>query len=80
MRTRLRDAAKAAGLGRSVRINAAGCLDQCARGVAVVVYPDAIWYGGVTIDDVDEIVRSHLVRGEPVERLRIDATRPASEP
>ena len=57
------------GLKRIVRPNKAGCLDQCARGVSVVVYPEATWYGGVTPEDVDEIIDSHLIGGKPVERL-----------
>ena len=67
----LKEKAHACGLKRIVRVNKAGCLDQCARGVTVVVYPEGVWYGGVTLADVDEIVERHLVRGEPVERLRI---------
>ena len=59
------------GLKRIVRVNKAGCLDQCARGVTCVVYPEAVWYGGVTLDDVDEIIDRHLIGGEPVERLVI---------
>lgn len=58
-------------LGKRVRINAAGCLDQCEHGVTVVVYPEAVWYGFVTMADVAEIVESHLVNGRPVERLRL---------
>ena len=37
----------------------------------MVVYPDAVWYGFVTAEDVDEIVESHIVNGQPVERLRL---------
>jgi len=59
------------GLKRVVRVNKAGCLDQCARGTTIVVYPEGVWYGGVTLDDVDEIVERHLIGGEPVERLVI---------
>jgi len=59
------------GLKRVVRVNKAGCLDQCALGVTCVVYPDNVWYGGVTVDDVEEIVESHLMGGVPVERLVI---------
>lgn len=59
------------GLKRIVRVNKAGCLDQCARGTTIVVYPEGVWYGGVTLADVDEIVERHLVGGEPVERLVI---------
>jgi (2Fe-2S) ferredoxin len=36
-----------------------------------VVYPDAVWYGGVTAADVDEIIESHIIGNKPVERLRI---------
>ena len=59
------------GLKRIVRANKAYCLDQCARGVAMVVYPEGVWYGGVTLDDVDELIESHILGGRPVERLRI---------
>jgi (2Fe-2S) ferredoxin len=54
-----------------VRANASGCLDACAHGPSVVVYPEGVWYGGVTPADVPEIVESHLVGGRPVERLVI---------
>lgn len=77
VRVRLRELAKGAGLAKRVRINAAGCLDQCAHGVAIVVYPDGIWYGAVTVDDVDEIFQSHVVQGQPVERLRLAHMRPS---
>ena len=59
------------GLKGRIRANASGCLDQCARGVTVVVYPEQVWYGGVRVDDVPEIVEQHLVGGVPVERLRL---------
>ena len=57
------------GFKRIVRANKAYCLDQCSRGVTVVVYPEGVWYGGVTVDDVDEIIERHIIAGEPVERL-----------
>jgi (2Fe-2S) ferredoxin len=55
--------------GDVVRANKSGCLEQCEHGPTVVVYPDAVWYGRVTEDDVDEIVESHIIGGEPVARL-----------
>ena len=61
------------GLKRIVRVNKAGCLDQCSHGVTVVVYPEAVWYGGVQVGDVSELVERHLLRGEPVRRLEIPA-------
>ncbi len=57
---------------RGVRANGAGCLDACERGMSVVVYPDDVWYGPVTVGDVKEIVKEHLKEGRVVERLRME--------
>ena len=70
IRQRMKDEIDARGWRGIVRANAAGCLDQCARGVTVVVYPDNVWYGGVTLGDVPAILDA-LARGEVVERLRM---------
>jgi len=62
---------KAAGLsgpGR-VRVNKAGCLDRCAGGPLLVVYPEGVWYSYVDTSDIDEIVTSHLQNGQVVQRL-----------
>jgi protein-tyrosine-phosphatase len=72
---RLKAAIHARGLKKEIRINKAGCLDQCALGVSIVVYPEGVWYGRVRPEDVDEIVEQHLVGGRPVERLRTDLVR-----
>jgi (2Fe-2S) ferredoxin len=55
----------------AVRANKCGCLDQCELGPTVVVYPEAVWYGHVRPEDVDEIIDAHIVGGRPVERLVI---------
>ena len=62
---------KAAGLAGQgkVRINKSGCLDRCAGGPVMVVYPEAVWYTYVDCNDIDEIVESHLKNGKVVERL-----------
>lgn len=67
----LRAACHAAGLRRVVRVNEVACLDQCAQGASVVVYPEGVWYGRVDLADVDEILREHLRDGRPVQRLRL---------
>ena len=59
------------GLKGRMRANAAGCLDQCEHGCTVVVYPEQVWYGQVTVEDVPEIIEKHLLGGTPVERLVI---------
>ena len=58
-------------LKSSVRANTSGCLDACEFGASVVVYPEQIWYGGVTINDVEEIIQDHIINNKPVERLFI---------
>lgn len=71
---RLKKAVAQAGLKGRVRVNHAGCLDQCGYGPMVVVYPDAVWYWGVRPEDVEQIVQEHLIAGRPVERLRYQNT------
>ncbi len=68
---RCKQQVKAAGLAGpgKVRVNKAGCLDRCAAGPVAVVYPEAVWYSFVDVQDIDEIVESHLKNGKVVERL-----------
>ena len=54
-----------------VRINTAGCLDRCAEGPVMVIYPDDIWYTYLDHADIDEIISEHLQHGRIVERLQI---------
>jgi (2Fe-2S) ferredoxin len=58
-----------AGRQREVRINKAGCFSQCGHGPMIVVYPENVWYAGVTEADVAEIAQTHVLGGKPVERL-----------
>ena len=58
-------------LGPLVRANSAGCLDQCELGPTVVIYPQGIWYGGVTLEDVPRIIEETIVGGNVLEDLQI---------
>lgn len=58
-------------LRASVRVTACDCLGPCFDGPNLVVYPDATWYGGVTVADIDEILDDHIVGGRPVARLML---------
>ncbi len=69
IREALKARCKLEGLGARVRINKSGCLDQCEHGPTIVVYPEVVWYGFVKLEHVEEIVKSHLIGGVPVERL-----------
>ena len=48
-----------------------GSVGFCSIGTAVLVYPEGIWYGQVTADDVPEIIEEHLENGRVVERLAL---------
>lgn len=52
-----------------IRINNAGCLDRCAEGPVMVVYPEGIWYQIKTRADIDEIIEEHLIHNRIVSRL-----------
>jgi len=54
-----------------IAITNTGCLGPCMTGASVLVYPEGIMYGGVTVEAVDEIFDKHLVNGEPVENLKV---------
>ena len=69
IREALKARCKLAGLTARVRINKSACLDQCEHGPTIVVYPEAVWYGFVKMEDVEEIVQSHLIGGVPLQRL-----------
>lgn len=73
MRDYLKKRTKELGLiGRGqVRANTAGCMDRCAKGPVIVVYPEGVWYTWQTQADIDEIISEHLQEGRVVERLRI---------
>lgn len=62
---------KEKGLLQEIRAQRAGCLDCCAQGPTMVVYPEGVFYGNVQLGDVKEIVEKHLVADEVVDRLRI---------
>lgn len=53
----------------TVRVTPCNCLGYCGIGPTMVIYPAGIWYKGVSVDDVDEILEKHIVDGKPVERL-----------
>jgi (2Fe-2S) ferredoxin len=53
-----------------VRVNTAGCLNRCALGPILVIYPEGVWYQYQTQEDIDEIIDTHLIQGKVVTRLQ----------
>ena len=69
----LKHGVKQAGLKGVVRVNHAGCMNQCGHGPIVVVYPEDTWYAQVDVAGARRIVAEHLVRGRAVEKYRYHA-------
>jgi NADH:ubiquinone oxidoreductase subunit F (NADH-binding)/(2Fe-2S) ferredoxin/NAD-dependent dihydropyrimidine dehydrogenase PreA subunit len=56
-------------LGDQVEVGFTGCHGFCQKGPIVVIEPEGIFYCRVSPKDAKEIAKSHLVDGEPVQRL-----------
>ncbi len=52
-----------------VSIVTTGCHGLCALGPIIQVFPEGIFYTGVTPDDVEKIVDEHIIGGKPVKEL-----------
>lgn len=59
-------------LGLPVMRTKAGCFRVCAGGPWLVVYPEGIWYAGVTPERLERILREHLRDGRPVNEWIVD--------
>ncbi len=59
------------GLSGEVVITNTGCFGICDKGPIIVVYPEGIWYGNVSEEDVERIVEEHFENGTPVRELLI---------
>lgn len=48
-----------------------GCFGICDRGPIAVVYPEGVWYGGLSPEKVARIVEEHIEGGVPVADYQI---------
>ena len=53
----------------NVRVIKTGCFGLCAKGPIVIIRPEDTFYAGVTPDDCEEIIQTHIIEGNKVERL-----------
>ena len=60
------------GLKGQIRVNKAGCLDACAYGPAMVIYPDDTWYSPKTKNDIEIILEKNIQSDKRAEELVID--------
>ena len=54
---------------KDVRIKETGCLGPCSKGPVMVISNDHTFYQDLKVDDVEEIIESHILNGKVVERL-----------
>ena len=52
-----------------VKVVRTGCFGLCEAGPVVIVYPEGTFYSRVKVEDVDEIVSEHLLKGRKVQHL-----------
>ena len=45
----------------------ADCLRICSQGPGLLIWPDGIVYGGVTVERLEAILQRHLIGGQPIE-------------
>ena len=53
----------------NVRVIMTGCFGLCAKGPIVIIRPEDTFYSNVTPEDCEEIIQTHIVEGNRVERL-----------
>jgi len=56
-------------LDHEIKLVHTGCFGLCEVGPVVIVYPEGAFYSHVQLNDVDEIVSEHLIKGRIVTRL-----------
>lgn len=61
---------EAEGMAKTIKLNMVNCFDLCATAPNCIVYPDGVIYAHVKVEDVPEIIESHLKNNQPVERLK----------
>lgn len=52
-----------------VRVIQTGCFGLCAKGPIVIIRPEDTFYSNVKPEDCEEIIQTHIVEGNRVERL-----------
>jgi (2Fe-2S) ferredoxin len=53
---KLKDAVKAAGQAKLIRVSKSKCLDVCEEGANVLIYPDDIWLKHAELTDIPAIL------------------------
>jgi NADH:ubiquinone oxidoreductase subunit F (NADH-binding)/(2Fe-2S) ferredoxin len=57
------------GLEDEISVVPTGCNGFCGQGPLMVVVPDNIFYGWLTVDEIPHLVEEHFLKGRPVKKL-----------
>ena len=65
---------KAKGLEEEVKVVMTGCFGLCAKGPIMIVYPEGAFYSHIKVEDIEEIVEEHIIKGRVVKNLLYQET------
>lgn len=60
-----------ANLHTEINIGETGSINLIGKGVLLIIFPDNVIYTNVKVEDLDEIISEHFLKGRPVKRLML---------
>lgn len=68
---KFRERLKSLSLEKQVPVVETGCIGMCALAPVMLIEPYEYLYGGVSAEDIDEIISTTIQNGQAVERLAV---------
>ncbi|MBN1234359.1 MAG: NADH-quinone oxidoreductase subunit NuoF [Candidatus Coatesbacteria bacterium] len=59
------------GLDNEVKVVETGTLGIAGRGVVMVIYPEGVYYAGLTVDAIPALIEEHIVKGRTLKSHQI---------
>jgi len=69
IKSRLIEVLKEKDLLGETNIIETGCMGPCDYAPVMMIYPEGVFYRKVAVEDIEEIVEEHFLKGRPVRRL-----------
>jgi NADH:ubiquinone oxidoreductase subunit F (NADH-binding)/(2Fe-2S) ferredoxin len=68
---KFRERLQSLSLEKQVHVVETGCIGMCAQAPVMLIEPYEYLYGGISTEDIDEIISTTIQNGEAVERLAV---------
>ncbi|MHC4394263.1 MAG: NADH-quinone oxidoreductase subunit NuoF [Planctomycetota bacterium] len=68
---KFRERLQSLSLGKQAHVVETGCIGMCALAPVMLIEPYEYLYGGVSAEDIDEIISTTIQKGKAVERLAV---------